>query len=122
MRNNLVVNGVDFQGHMDIGGNYEAASTGQLTSAAPTATITIPETCFVNIQIFMAPDSNSAYAAAYVDDVACGYVSSYTNVYANWSCLSFPMRKGQVLKLTAYGLPSGKTWYYVVHKMYYKQG
>lgn len=119
MRNSITIDGKTFQGHMDIGGNYEAASQGSLTSATPTATITMPTTCFVNIQVFMSGNA-TAYAAAYVDDVACGYVSAYT-IDNNWSCLSFPMRQGQVLKLTAYGLAAGQTWYYLVHKMYYKQ-
>lgn len=119
MRNNLRVDGKNFQGHMDIGGNYEAASQGSLTSVSPTVTITMPVTCFVNVQIFMGGNA-TAYATAYVDGVACGYVSAYA-IDNNWSCLSFPMRKGQVLKLTAYGLSPGQTWYYLVHKMYYTQ-
>ena len=119
MNNYVEIGGQGVQGHMDIGGNYETATTGTLTSGSPSKTITIPVTCFVNIQVFMTGNA-SAYASVYKDGTACGYVTAYT-VDNNWSCLSFPCRQGQVLTITAYGLATGQTWSYVIHKMYYKQ-
>jgi hypothetical protein len=119
MRNNLQIDGKNFQGHMDVGGAYTDI-TGTLTASAPNYSTTMDGTCFVNVQIYLQPVGLSHYVTAYIDGIYAGYCSCYSASAGSWCTLSFPLRAGQVLKLTATGLTGTQVFNYVIHKYYYK--
>lgn len=117
MRNTLTIDGHTFYGHRYAGGAY-SNTTGSLTQASPTFTHTFANSGFANIQIFM-HSNGSAYVEFYMDNVYCGYMYAQTAVNGNWQTVAFPVQAGQVLRMTATGVPSGTPFWYRIQNFYW---
>ena len=120
MRDRIKLGDNLIQGYKAVGGAYESVY-GTLTSSKTTFSTTMPADCFVNVQVFIMGGQDNGNNRNIRLDINGSYGGSLVS-YATanqWCTLCFPLKSGDVLKLTANYIGT-YTWYYEIHRFWYK--